>query len=74
MAFRVGMNVKLRSGGPKMTIREISADTVRCSWFDKATLREADFPEDMLEDADFFEKFLNRMKQSEPHASASQDA
>jgi hypothetical protein len=34
---------------------EYRRQTVNCAWFDKATLREADFLECMLEDADFLD-------------------
>lgn len=40
MNFQVGLSVKLKSGGPKMTVAEVSSDDggpfagkVKCQWF-----------------------------------------
>lgn len=35
MDFAVGDVVRLKSGGPKMAVEEISPDGVSCSWFEK---------------------------------------
>jgi uncharacterized protein YodC (DUF2158 family) len=50
MAFTVGQIVQLKSGGPKMTVQAVSADSVTCSWFDKASLRDGTFKADMLQE------------------------
>jgi uncharacterized protein YodC (DUF2158 family) len=35
MDFAVGDVVRLKSGGPKMTVEEVSPGGVNCSWFEK---------------------------------------
>ena len=52
MSFQVGSKVRLRSGGPNMTVEAVSADSVTCVWFDKSTPRARTFPAAALEDAD----------------------
>lgn len=48
--FSVGDVVRLKSGGPKMTVTEDADDnTVRCMWFDGSTPRSEVFPDDVLE-------------------------
>jgi len=37
--FSVGDTVKLKSGGPAMTVEKVNGDTVACAWFDSAKLR-----------------------------------
>jgi uncharacterized protein YodC (DUF2158 family) len=46
MEFKAGDLVKLKSGGPVMTVVEVDEDEVLCVWFpsdDHRKLREADF-------------------------------
>lgn len=45
MAINIGSRVKLRSGGPLMTVRHLRGnDVFGCVWFDKTdTLHEGDF-------------------------------
>jgi uncharacterized protein YodC (DUF2158 family) len=51
--FSVGNPVRLKSGGPPMTIAELlSAKVATCSWFDKARKHhQQDFPVQTLEEA-----------------------
>ena len=48
MPFKVGDVVKLKSGGPEMTVEVIADNTVSCIWFDKSKLCKRDFLEDNL--------------------------
>jgi uncharacterized protein YodC (DUF2158 family) len=44
--FKLGNTVKLRSGGPVMTlVQHASEDTWRCAWFDDKGYSQADLPE-----------------------------
>lgn len=36
MQFNLGDVVKLKSGGPSMTVNEISGSQAHCTWFDGA--------------------------------------
>jgi uncharacterized protein YodC (DUF2158 family) len=63
MAIEPGMNVRLRCGGPKMTVRTIDGDVINCDWFDKTSLKKADFLECMLEDADKLDELLGRIRE-----------
>ena len=49
--FEVGTIVKLKSGGPEMTIQSFSNDGVSayCQWFAGKKLESGTFPEDSLE-------------------------
>lgn len=51
--FNVGDVVRLKSGGPKMTVTQIGerlgAPTVWCSWFDGTKKLDGDFPPSALE-------------------------
>jgi uncharacterized protein YodC (DUF2158 family) len=54
--FTVGIIVKLKSGGPEMTVvRELKTissggiNMVRCQWFAGKKLESGDFPPDSLE-------------------------
>jgi uncharacterized protein YodC (DUF2158 family) len=62
MSFIVGTTVRLRSGGPRMTIQAIDGDAVTCVWFDKATLRRAEFATGMLEDPARLDDLLESLK------------
>ncbi len=43
--FNIGDLVKLKSGGPKMTVQEVvDAGKVRCQWFAGAVLQSGLFP------------------------------
>lgn len=44
MKFNVGDVVRLNSGGPDMTIREIQRETAWCQWISESKIYEADFP------------------------------
>lgn len=46
--MKTGDKVRLKSGGPVMTVTLIGAYTIRCMWFDGYTLRSGDFPVDAL--------------------------
>ena len=52
--FNVGTIVKLKSGGPEMTVqRELTQSSgnnvLRCQWFASKKLESGDFPPDSLE-------------------------
>lgn len=49
--FKPGEKVRLKSGGPAMTVEEIASNgRVVCQWFDKdKNLRDGMFPPDSLE-------------------------
>jgi uncharacterized protein YodC (DUF2158 family) len=52
MKFQVGNIVKLKSGGPDMTVQVVYDDakvTYRCQWFAGKKLESGSFPEDSLE-------------------------
>jgi len=53
--FKIGDVVRLKSGGPKMTVEEVddSADTVHCKWFvGGEKLKYGSFPVDSVERAE----------------------
>ncbi|WP_152478502.1 YodC family protein [Halomonas sp. THAF12] len=53
--FVVGDIVKLRSGGPEMTVRSVSGDEpvgYTCQWFAGKKLENGYFPHDSLEKVD----------------------
>jgi uncharacterized protein YodC (DUF2158 family) len=52
MEFKVGDVVKLKSGGPEMTVSEVDDDEIECVWFpqgDFTELRKAEFIDATLE-------------------------
>jgi len=46
--MQVGDGVRLKSGGPVMTVYEINEDRIHCQWFDGAKLKQSDFTRLML--------------------------
>lgn len=47
--IKLGYRVRLRSGGPLMTVHAITADSIDCQWFNRDDeLRGATFPSYML--------------------------
>jgi uncharacterized protein YodC (DUF2158 family) len=53
MKYQVGDLVRLKSGGPTMTIRQILSDAVGCAWFDANHKFHSEyFPLDALEKAE----------------------
>lgn len=54
-SFAVGDIVKLKSGGPEMTVRMVPTDISRsytCQWFAGKKLEQGNFPGDSLESVD----------------------
>jgi uncharacterized protein YodC (DUF2158 family) len=50
MDFEIGDVVKLRSGGPKMTVHGLVSDgDVVCQWFEGNEVHEENFPKDALQ-------------------------
>ncbi|MDA2937027.1 DUF2158 domain-containing protein [Acidobacteria bacterium AH-259-A15] len=47
--FKSGDIVKLKSGGPNMTVDSYVASHIRCSWFAGNKLQMGSFEEDSLE-------------------------
>jgi uncharacterized protein YodC (DUF2158 family) len=49
--FEIGQIIRLKSGGPKMTVKSADGDAVwACQWFDRnGKLHSDSFPEDMLD-------------------------
>lgn len=49
MSLHVGDTVRLRSGGPIMTVEKAELyKPIKCCWFDGAELRRGEFEEKML--------------------------
>ena len=48
--FKEGSVIQLKSGGPKMTVSEITptGEHYRCQWFTGSKLEEGYFPEEAL--------------------------
>ena len=49
MQFVAGQVVVLKSGGPDMTVKNVSDEGVTCDWFDKSKLNHATFLAEMLD-------------------------
>lgn len=52
--LKIGDIVQLKSGGPKMTVREPSSTPggfIHCQWFAGSKLESGAFPEDSIESA-----------------------
>jgi uncharacterized protein YodC (DUF2158 family) len=49
VTWKTGHLVQLKSGGPLMTVREVSDQGVECRWFDKDRLRSETFVDEELE-------------------------
>lgn len=49
MALFVGDKVRLKSGGPPMTVENIVAGEVHCCWFEGNELKRAKFPYGAIE-------------------------
>ncbi|HEY6350346.1 MAG TPA: DUF2158 domain-containing protein [Candidatus Angelobacter sp.] len=47
--WKVGDIVKLKSGGPAMTVSELADSQVWCMWFEGTEQKQAIFPVDALE-------------------------
>jgi uncharacterized protein YodC (DUF2158 family) len=66
MSFVAGMLVRLKSGGPPMTIQAVDGDSVTCVWFDRAGApREQIFLTVMIEGLDEVGDILKRIKEGE---------
>jgi uncharacterized protein YodC (DUF2158 family) len=56
MAFQLGQTVQLKSGGPRMTVTELSSGPqgrtiVSCIWFDGQKQMHGNFSEEALKDS-----------------------
>jgi len=47
--YKIGDKVKLKSGGPTMTVSEINFSDVSCQWFDGSKVMSATFTNEVLE-------------------------
>ena len=46
--FKIGDEVRHKSGGPKMVVKGYAGEEVICEWFDQSTLHEKAFHPDTL--------------------------
>jgi uncharacterized protein YodC (DUF2158 family) len=49
--FNVGDIVKLKSGGPEMTVEDVGGDAISCVWFTDAEIGRSKFLEETLQKA-----------------------
>lgn len=49
MEFKIGQTVRLKSGGPLMTITDFIDDEIECIWFDKGKKMKDKFHVDTLD-------------------------
>ena len=49
MALFVGDKVRLKSGGPSMTVEKIVGSEVHCCWFENNELKRTKFPYGAIE-------------------------
>ncbi len=47
--LKIGDTVRLKSGGPQMTVNSIEDNVIKCQWFDGNNLKEGVFHKDQLE-------------------------
>ena len=52
MAFKIGDVVKLKSGGPAMTVMKVddfgTRTVIKCTWFAESKIERGDFPPEVL--------------------------
>jgi uncharacterized protein YodC (DUF2158 family) len=71
MPLAPGDQVRLKSGGPVMTVEKVRGDTVTCVWFDDGKkLHDAKFLAAMLEGPDEVGEMLKRVKEEEAQRAA----
>lgn len=54
--LKTGDIVQLKSGGPKMTVRDVEQTRVYCQWFAGSKLESGGFPVDSVEPASLEKK------------------
>ena len=47
--FKIGETVRLRSGGPLMTVELVKGEYVDCAWFEGKTMRREIFNQSTIE-------------------------
>ena len=70
--LKIGDVVRLKSGGPSMTVRSLDGEFVDCEWFSKGELYAHPFPLQMIvktspEQLPVFVIYGDRNQLSEPH-------
>jgi uncharacterized protein YodC (DUF2158 family) len=51
IGIKIGWTVRLKSGGPVMTVTKVDREEVECSWFHDGELRQGKFNREALKDA-----------------------